>query len=215
MKDGANPYERNGDFAWCGAFAAYCWSSLKLDIRKRTFPSTYRLWRDWQSRRIPTAGMRPGDIVVVGIPPRLKQTGRRSPMDTISSSVDSREPEGSPHGRGTPELTDLMDDREESGPGSETSTPSQSSTGLMSPTSHRLITAVGGRKMVAYLVSVATTTLLAILDSASTEVLLSIQTALGLLVGGNAAEHKSPGDNNGPLFRYHSAGQNRGLYRDD
>jgi hypothetical protein len=47
--------------------------------------------------------------------------------------------------------------------------------------------------MAAYLVSVATTALLAILDSASTEVLLSIQTALGLLVGGNAAEHKFTG----------------------
>lgn len=64
-KDGANPYERNGDFAWCGAFAAYCWAILKPEIRKRTFPSTYRLWRDWQSRRIPTSNMRAGDIVVV------------------------------------------------------------------------------------------------------------------------------------------------------
>ena len=47
--------------------------------------------------------------------------------------------------------------------------------------------------MAAYLGSVATTALLAILDSASTEVLLSIQTALGLLVGGNAAEPKYNG----------------------
>ena len=115
-------------------------------------------------------------------------------MDTTSPSADSREPEGSPLGRATPELTDLMDDIErESGPGSETSTPSPSSTVPKSPTSHRLISAVGGRKMAAYLVSVATTALLAILDSASTEVLLSIQTALGLLVGGNAAEHKFTG----------------------
>jgi len=64
-KDGANPYEKNGDFAWCGAFAAYCWAVLKPSIRKSTFPSTYRLWRDWQSRRIPTSNMRAGDIVVV------------------------------------------------------------------------------------------------------------------------------------------------------
>ncbi|MGA1706909.1 MAG: hypothetical protein ACO39X_07700, partial [Candidatus Nanopelagicaceae bacterium] len=33
-KDGANPYEKNGDFAWCGAFAAYCWAILKPSIRK-------------------------------------------------------------------------------------------------------------------------------------------------------------------------------------
>lgn len=64
-KDGANPYEKNGDFAWCGAFAAYCWATLKPSIRKSTFPSTYRLWRDWQSRRIPASNMRAGDIVVV------------------------------------------------------------------------------------------------------------------------------------------------------
>ncbi len=64
-KDGANPYEKNGDFAWCGAFAAYCWAILKPSIRKSTFPSTYRLWRDWQSRRIPASNMRAGDIVVV------------------------------------------------------------------------------------------------------------------------------------------------------
>jgi len=64
-KDGANPYEKNGDFAWCVAFAAYCWATLKPSIRKSTFPSTYRLWRDWQSRRIPASNMRAGDIVVV------------------------------------------------------------------------------------------------------------------------------------------------------
>ena len=115
-------------------------------------------------------------------------------MDTTSPSVDSQEAPLSQHGRATPELTDLTDgivrelERE-----SETSRPSPSFTVPKSPTSHRLIGAVGGRKMAAYLVSVATTALLAILDSASTEVLLSIQTALGLLVGGNAAEHKYNG----------------------
>jgi len=65
-KDGRQPYTRNGQFAWCGAFAAYAWgSTLNASIRKSTFPSTYRLWRDWQSRRVPVASMRPGDIVVI------------------------------------------------------------------------------------------------------------------------------------------------------
>lgn len=59
------PYTRNGQFAWCGAFAAQCWASLLPQIRKKTFPSTYRLWRDWQARRVPVEGMQPGDIVVV------------------------------------------------------------------------------------------------------------------------------------------------------
>lgn len=44
--------------------------------------------------------------------------------------------------------------------------------------------------MAAYLISVIATSTLALMGAASTEVLLSIQTALGLLVGGNAAEHK-------------------------
>jgi len=115
-------------------------------------------------------------------------------MDTTSPSADSQGAPPSQLGRATPEQMDPTGDTaRELGPASETSTPSPSSTVPKSPTSHKLIGAVGGRKMAAYLVSVATTALLAILDSASTEVLLSIQTALGLLVGGNAAEHKYNG----------------------
>lgn len=45
-------YRWDGDFEWCGAFAAYCWSgSVRLDVRKRYFPSTYRLDRYGQHRR--------------------------------------------------------------------------------------------------------------------------------------------------------------------
>jgi hypothetical protein len=47
--------------------------------------------------------------------------------------------------------------------------------------------------MGAYIISVLATTALAIAGQASSEVLLAIQTALGLLVGGNAAEHKYKG----------------------
>ena len=115
-------------------------------------------------------------------------------MATTSPSVDNREAAPSAHGKATPRQPDPMADTErESGHASETSTPSPSSTGHKSQTSLKAIQAVGGRKMAAYLVSVASTVLLAILDSASTEVLLSIQTALGLLVGGNAAEHRFTG----------------------
>ena len=115
-------------------------------------------------------------------------------MATISPSVDSPEAQASQRGKATPRQPDPMVDTErESEHASEILTPSQSSTGLKSETSLKAIQAVGGRKMAAYLVSVASTVLLAILDSASTEVLLSIQTALGLLVGGNAAEHRFSG----------------------
>ena len=68
-------YQKNGQFAWCGAFAAYCWSSVKLDIRKKIFPSCYRLYSNWSqtSRHIPVDKMSPGDIVIVYTAKRSKQ----------------------------------------------------------------------------------------------------------------------------------------------
>lgn len=46
------PYRWDGDYEWCGAFAAYCWhASIPLAIRKRYFPSTYRLDRYGQHKR--------------------------------------------------------------------------------------------------------------------------------------------------------------------
>ena len=47
--------------------------------------------------------------------------------------------------------------------------------------------------MAAYLVSVIVTALLAVLDKASSEVLLALQTALGAFIGGNVGEHKYKG----------------------
>jgi len=63
-------YKRNGSFAWCGAFAAYCYGIAGLDaeIRAKHLASTYRLW-DWSkrnARRIAPRDIRVGDIVVVG-----------------------------------------------------------------------------------------------------------------------------------------------------
>ena len=115
-------------------------------------------------------------------------------MDITSQSVDNQAPTASQHGRETRERMDLTDAIErESGPESETSQPSPSFIDLKSPISPRLIAALGGRKMAAYLVSVIVTALLAVLDKASSEVLLALQTALGAFVGGNAAEHKFKG----------------------
>ena len=39
------PYEGDGDFEWCGAFAATCWAAVKPELRKAYFSSTYRLDR--------------------------------------------------------------------------------------------------------------------------------------------------------------------------
>lgn len=40
-----SPYAGDGDFEWCGAFAAYCWRGIRPALRKTYFASTYRLDR--------------------------------------------------------------------------------------------------------------------------------------------------------------------------
>jgi hypothetical protein len=93
--------------------------------------------------------------------------------------------------RATPEPTGPMETVERvSAPESALSPQSPPST---DPKLKILLEAVGGRKMAAYLVSVIATSALALMGVATTEVLLSIQTALGVFVGGNAAEHKFSG----------------------
>lgn len=61
------PYVRNGQFAWCGAFAAFVHHTVKFPIRHKIFPSCYRLYQAWAntSRKIAADEMRAGDIVVV------------------------------------------------------------------------------------------------------------------------------------------------------
>ena len=110
-------------------------------------------------------------------------------MDSTSPSVESsQEMANSPPLKATPEPAGLAGNIERVlAPESVLSPQSQQST---DPKSRIWLEAVGGRKMAAYLVSVVATSALALMGAASTEVLLSIQTALGLLVGGNAAEHK-------------------------
>lgn len=46
-------YRWDGDFEWCGAFAAYCWgqAGLSLDVRRRYWSSTYRLDRYGRHKR--------------------------------------------------------------------------------------------------------------------------------------------------------------------
>lgn len=60
-------YTRNGQFAWCGAFAAFCYRAVKFKTRQKIFPSCYRLYSNWSqtSRKIEPRDMLPGDIVVV------------------------------------------------------------------------------------------------------------------------------------------------------
>lgn len=69
------PYTHNGQFQWCGAFAAYCWghAGLKASIRKTDMASTWRLYKwaglngsDPSGRVVTMPGdLLPGDILVV------------------------------------------------------------------------------------------------------------------------------------------------------
>jgi hypothetical protein len=58
-------YTENGQSAWCGAFVAFCYTELKLSIRKKILPSCYRLYESWNNsgRRVNEISI--GDIVTV------------------------------------------------------------------------------------------------------------------------------------------------------
>ena len=63
-----SPYTRNGQFSWCGAFAAFCYGESVLpSIRKKIFASCYRMWANWGSTSRCRDGEQPlpGDIVTV------------------------------------------------------------------------------------------------------------------------------------------------------
>lgn len=57
-------------FNWCGAFAAFVWQAVRLDLRKEHFASTPRLdsWAENTARAIPVRpdAVQPGDIILVG-----------------------------------------------------------------------------------------------------------------------------------------------------
>lgn len=69
-------YTRDRQFAWCGAFMAWCWGAagLRPELRRRICPSTYRIWKAGQSgpdrlpgRRFgPPVTFLPGDVAIVG-----------------------------------------------------------------------------------------------------------------------------------------------------
>ena len=112
-------------------------------------------------------------------------------MASTSPSADIQAPAATSPSRATPEQQGLTADFERVlALESESTPPLQSSTGPKQPIWLEL---VGGRKMGAYIISVLATTALAIAGQASSEVLLAIQTALGVFTGGNAAEHKYRG----------------------
>lgn len=60
------PYQRDS-FAWCGAFAAWCYIKLKKDIRRKILPSCSRLSSNWGrgGRNRTGAPIQAGDILTV------------------------------------------------------------------------------------------------------------------------------------------------------
>jgi len=64
------PYERDGQFAWCGAFAAFVFGGEGLlhEIRHNHMASCYRLqgWAEDHGRLVKPSGIKRGDIAVVG-----------------------------------------------------------------------------------------------------------------------------------------------------
>jgi len=94
------PYERNGQFAWCGAFASFCFTAVRFPIRQKIFPSCYRLYKNWSntSRHIPIENMMAGDIVVVFSSKRSVQGDH---ITIATSSIENGEfntIEGNAHG---------------------------------------------------------------------------------------------------------------------
>lgn len=67
------PYAHNGQFQWCGAFAAYCWAAggLRRRIRRDHMASCYKLhtWAGGTDRIVRPEDIQPGDVVIVGRQP--------------------------------------------------------------------------------------------------------------------------------------------------
>lgn len=66
------PYSKNGQFEWCGAFAAFAYGAagLRPEVRRKHLASTYRLyrWARGSGRWLPPnpEAFTPGDIAVIG-----------------------------------------------------------------------------------------------------------------------------------------------------
>jgi len=99
------PYTRNGQFAWCGAFAARCWAAagLKLALRQKYLAGTGRLYRwahaDGSARLVAPRDLRPGDIAVVG--PLGSGDGEHITIVSKVGDTSIWSYEGNAHGNGS------------------------------------------------------------------------------------------------------------------
>jgi hypothetical protein len=102
-------YTRDGQFQWCGAFAAWAWGlKLTAAIRRHHLASTYRLhvWSAETARRLKPEELTPGDIAVVGpVGPKTKAWGAHvvlvtAPPRIHKGSLSVETVEGNAVGRG-------------------------------------------------------------------------------------------------------------------
>lgn len=104
--DWLDPYREDGQSAWCGAFAAFCWgvAGLKFDLRRSVLPSCRRVraWLDdHPDREVRLSDLAAGDVLVVG-----REGSRRGqhialvwePVATLTSGIATVE--GNALGRG-------------------------------------------------------------------------------------------------------------------
>jgi len=84
-------YTGDGDFEWCGAFAAYVWarSGIRLAIRKTYFASTYRLDRWARYMRVDTSIPNPRPSVTQADPRMIIN------LDETARPNDAKMPDGS------------------------------------------------------------------------------------------------------------------------
>ena len=58
-------YTKNGQLAWCGFFAAWCYTKARFNIRQKVFPSCYRMFNAWGGTTRKVGEILPSDIVIV------------------------------------------------------------------------------------------------------------------------------------------------------
>jgi hypothetical protein len=80
-------YQKDGDYEWCGAFAAHCWEPfIHAELRQLYFPSTYRL--DCYGRYI--AGFQTPNAQAIAKKYPRPQVGERKHLKLLAnSSVDA------------------------------------------------------------------------------------------------------------------------------
>jgi hypothetical protein len=97
-------YTRNQQYAWCGAFVAFCLDAagMKAELRKKMMPSTYRLytWAHNTARFLQPESIARGDIAIVGPATGRVWGSHITLVDTVEGDGWLRTYEGNARGEG-------------------------------------------------------------------------------------------------------------------